>query len=466
MAVAALAIGVLAGLDPRFAIAGAVGLAFIFIVAADLTVGLALFMFLAFVEGIASGAAGVDDLMKVFGVLLALSWLATLAFRPQSRNIFLTTYPGAALLLAGFMTWAAVSLVWGESLGAGLEALMRYGLNAALLLIAYTALSDKRRVLWVVCAFVLGATVNAIYGIAFPADPDGSALARASGGAGTPHEFATMLAAGMVFAGVLAVVKGFPGRVRTLGFVMVPLGLAGIALSLSRAGLVALACAVMAAVVLGGRWRGKALALALLLVTPLAGYYALFSGEAARERILTVGDGTGRTTLWQVGWRIFEDNPIMGVGVGNYKENVIHYVVQPGALLRNDLVVDKSLIPHNVYLHIGAELGVIGLALFVGLVAFAFFAALGAARGFARSGDVGMELFARACAVILVMLSVGNFFSSQQFNKQFWFVMALAPALLTLSRSEAGRPLTRRAARAAAWAERHERRLPVLRTRP
>ena len=463
LVIAALGIGVLAGLSPAFALAGAAGLAFVFLVASDLTVGLCLFIFFAFVEGIAAGAAGVADFMKIFGILLGLSWLATLAFRPESRNIFLTSHPLGALFLVGFMTWAGVSLVWGENMSAGLEDLMRYGLNAALLLIAYTALSDRRRVVWVVVAFVLGAAVNAAYGVAFPPDPEAGLPVRAEGGAGTPHEFATMLAAGMLFAVSLVAVRANPLWMRALGFVMLPLGLAGIALSLSRAGLIALACALAAGIFFGGRWRGRVLALALALLTCIVGYYTVVADDAATERVTSAGDGSGRTTLWRVGLRIIDDNPLKGVGVGNYKDNVIHYVVQPGAIQRNDLVVDKSLIPHNVYIHVTAELGVVGLALFVGLVAFAFFAAIRAAQNFAAENDVGMELFARACAVTIVAISAGNFFSSQQFNKQFWFLMALAPALLTLSRTQAGPAVDRRAARAAAWASRHERRLPILR---
>jgi O-antigen ligase len=463
LVLAAIGIGVLAGLSPAFALAGAVGLAFVFLVANDLTVGLCLFIFFAFIEGITAGAAGVADFMKVFGLLLGLSWLATLAFRPESRNIYLTSHPVGALLLVGFMTWAGVSLVWGESMSAGLEDFMRYGLNAALLLIAYTALSDRRRVVWVVVAFVLGAAVNALYGVAFPPDTDAGLPVRAEGGAGTPHEFATMLAAGMFFAVSLVAVRANPPWMRALGALMLPLGIAGIALSLSRAGLVALGCAVIAGIFFGGRWRGRVLILALALLVPIVGYYTVVADDAATERVTSAGDGSGRTTLWQVGLRIIEDNPLKGVGVGNYKENVIHYVVQPGAILRNDLVVDKSLIPHNVYIHVTAELGVVGLALFVGLVAFSFFAAIQAARNFAATNDLGMELLARACAVTLVAISAGNFFSSQQFNKQFWFLMALGPALLALSRTDAGPVVDRQAARAAAWASLHERRLPVLR---
>ena len=464
LVLAALGIGVLAGLEPALALAGAVGLAVIFIAAADLTLGLCMFIFFAFIEGIASGAAGVADLMKVFGLLLGLSWLATLAFRPESRNIFLTDHPVGALALVGFMTWAGVSLAWGDSFDAGTEAVMRYGLNAALLLIAYTALNDRKRVLWVIAAFVLGATVNAVYGIAFPPDADAGGISRAEGGAGTPHEFATMLAAGMFFGGALLAAKSNPRWMRVLGAAVIPLALAGISLSLSRAGLVALGCAVVAAVALSGRWRTKMIAFALVLTIPIAGYYTLVAGDEAAERISTAGDGSGRTTLWQVGWRIIEDNSVMGVGVGNYKENVIHYVVQAGAILRNDLVVEKALIPHNVYIHITAELGVIGLALFLGLVAYAFFSAVRAARIFASTGDLTLELVSRACAVILVAISAGNFFSSQQFNKQFWFLMALGPALLALSRRQAASPPPPRLSRAQAWAQRQDRRLPVLRT--
>jgi O-antigen ligase len=312
---------------------------------------------------------------------------------------------------------------------------MRYGLNVALFLIVFTAVRERRHVTLVVAVFVLGTIFSAAYGIAFPPE-NADSISRAAGAAGKPHEFATTLLVGMLMATGLVGLRQQRPFLRVLGAIAIPLAVAGIALALSRAGLLALAAALAAAVVFGGRYRRKALALAVALGIGLATYFVAFASTDALARVSSAGDGSGRTTLWTVALRMVEDRPLHGVGVGQYEINAVHYAILPGVLRRTDLVIDNALVPHSVYLHIWAELGVIGLVLWLALVLFCIRCAVRAAQAFARDDDGPMEVAARACAVALIALSMANLFSSQQFNKHFWFLLALGPALLSLAERE------------------------------
>ncbi len=62
------------------------------------------------------------------------------------------------------------------------------------------------------------------------------------------------------------------------------------------------------------------------------------------------------------------DNPVHGVGGGNFPTSSRHYLLEPGAAPRSDLVLDTPSVVHNTYLETLVEYGVIGLGLFLALL--------------------------------------------------------------------------------------------------
>ena len=82
--------------------------------------------------------------------------------------------------------------------------------------------------------------------------------------------------------------------------------LAAVVLSLSRGGLVALGAALMTSVVVGGRRRIGSAVLVSMIGLAVIGYFAFGASDEARERVTTLGSGTGRTDIWTVGWRMVE----------------------------------------------------------------------------------------------------------------------------------------------------------------
>jgi O-antigen ligase len=151
-----------------------------------------------------------------------------------------------------------------------------------------------------------------------------------------------------------------------------------------------------------------------------------------------VGSGTGRLDLWTVGWRMVEEEPLQGVGAGNFPVSSVHYLLQPGAIERADYIVGSPKVAHNTYLELWAELGIVGLVLFLILAGSCLYAALRAARSFGRQGDERMEIIARALFVALAALLAADFFGSRLANKEIWLLLGLAPALLAIARSREG----------------------------
>ena len=427
-------VGLLAGFDPKLAIAFSIAFGFVLLVFADLAVGLALFSVFTFLE-LLPGAGAVVSVGKVGGVLLALAWLAVVATRPDAKSDFLAVYPGMSVVIGAFLAWTLISVVWAESPPAALGSFGRYLLNALLFLIVFTAVRNRKQATWVAAALLIGAVAASIYGLV----AGGGYGPRLAGGGNDPDGIAAALVVGLAISGGLAAnVKG-PGQ-RIAIAAAAGMCVLGIFFTASRGGLVALAVALFAALLIGGRWRGR-IAVATVLVGVVAVYYfAALASHDTKERITQAPTGAakmqeGRTTLWKVGERMTRANLITGVGAGNFRNASVHYLLEPGAVGRSDQVISKPLVAHNIYIEIASEEGLIGLALFLAIACFSVVCSVKAAREFAAGGDRGGEMLARSLAVALIGLLAAGTFNSLQYNKELWVLFGLGPAMLAAARN-------------------------------
>lgn len=432
--------GVLAGLDPKIAVAGAIGLAFLGAALVDVTFGLCVFTVVAFVDVLPEFGGTLFSFAKITGALLAASWAATSAVRGRRRRGFISTHPFATYTIALFLAWGCVSLLWAEQASAGLAVLPRYALNLVLFLIVYAAVASRRQAVWVMSAYIAGATLAAAFAIVSPAGWGGpNEVARATGTVGDANELAAVLIPAIVLGLVLAVAsKGAPlGRLVAAGAAVICM--AAFFLTLSRGGLVGLGCALLAAIVLGGRWRPVATIAAIGLALVTVGYFSFVATSAERDRVTQVQGGTGRTDIWTVGMRMVRDHPFTGVGIGNFQNSSVHYLLQPGAIQRSEFFVDQPKATHNTFLQVLTELGIPGLALFLAIIGFSLSTAYRAARAFHAHGDLRMELIARGVLVALVGLLAADFFISANFSKQLWLLLGICPALLVIARRDSER---------------------------
>jgi O-antigen ligase len=318
-----------------------------------------------------------------------------------------------------------------------LTAFTRLGLNAVLFLIIFTAVRTPNQAIGFVGAFVAGASINAVYGLLFaPTDP--ATASRLSSSITNPNELASILVSALVLSfGLAAAVKDLP-LARLGALAAGGLCIAGIFLTGSRGGLVSLTVALAAFLVVGARWRGRLVLVVAIVTLAGVGYFSYAASEETRSHVSSVGSGTGRLDLWTVAWRMVEDEPLQGVGAGNFPVSSVHYLLQPGAIERADYIIGTPRVAHNTYIQLWAELGLVGLILFILVAGFCLYAALKAAGLFAEQGDARMEVIARALFVALAGLLAANFFGSRLANKEIWLLLGLAPALLAIGRARNG----------------------------
>jgi O-antigen ligase len=284
-------------------------------------------------------------------------------------------------------------------------------------------------------ALVVGAVIAAAIGVVAP--PEDASEGRLTSTLLDPNLLAASLVAGAALAaGLFALSPSPPARILS--------GLAGAAcmiallLTGSRGGLVAALVTFGAAIALAAGHRIRVAAAALAVVGASWLFFAAFAPETLSERLTQPTQGEeriqeGRATIWQVAWRGFEANPVSGLGAGNFRVSSHRYVLEPGTLARTDEVIERPQVVHNAHLEVLTELGVVGAALFLGIVVLCLGSLVRAARRFRALGDLGLSAAATCIALALIAMLAANFFFSDQYGKQIWVLLALGPALLGMA---------------------------------
>ena len=252
LAVVCLATGIVAGVDPMYGLMVPLGIAFSAAVIANVTVGLFLFTFLAWLNAITKGGTAVSG-AKVAGLLLFISWFAAKSIRPDPDARPLSqAHPGVTVAAVVLATWSALSVVWAHNRGAAVTSTYQLVLDMLLFPIIFYAIRRREHFLWILAAFALGAFVSTLIGF-------GQSGLRQTGALGDADTEGTLLGVAVILlVGLLACLpRG--SALRRWGPVGVLLLSLGVVNAGSRGGLVALACGVAAGVFLGGRWRYKAL---------------------------------------------------------------------------------------------------------------------------------------------------------------------------------------------------------------
>lgn len=428
----ALAVGALSGVEPKLGLLAAFGVVFAALVLMSLQIGFLAMVLFAYLEVLT--VAGGVSLSKVAGALVVVAWLAVMTTRGRQERNFFAEHAGLTYLILAFLGWSAISIAWSQSASAGLESVMRYALDAALIPIAYTAVRDRRDAVHVFAAIAVGATIAAVSAILSPPAAESAIAGRAAGTVGDPNELAAALIVGLAVAMAFVVNRHFAVKQRALAGVAAALCLVGILISLSRGGLIGLGAAIVIAILFSGRWRRRVLALGGVLALLGVGYFAFVASLPAQERVLNVtgGNGSGRLELWTVGLRMIEANPINGVGTGQFQLDSVHYLLRPGLFETGEYILSTPKVAHNTYLNVTAELGIVGGVLFAALLLFSIACTVLAVKRARDSGDERMEIMLRGLAIGIGGFLVTLIFLSENYAKLLWIIIALGPVLLAV----------------------------------
>ncbi len=369
-------------------------------------------------------------------LLIGFAWLGTLRRHGWGALELLRAHARLIALVGVFLVWITTSMLWATDAKLAAQDYWQWLLVTAAFAVVVTTVSTGRQVRLFAIAFVVGALLsvlvallgNQVTGSDTAIEAAADEQRRLGGRSGDPN----FLAAGIVPAIVLVTGLFRRGRVLT----NLALGVAAIALTVgfvateSRGGLVAAAVAIVAALVFYRRRRAYVVAFVAVLVGVAAAWFSI--NPHAWERISDFDTaGNGRSELWEVAWHMTGDHPVAGVGLNNFTVESARYVDRPGNLEFVSLIVERPHVAHNAYLQLLAETGIVGLALFLGVLLGCLRASWRAAGRFRLLRDDDGEAMARAILVAGIAAAASSFFLSNAQDLRLWLLLALGPAALS-----------------------------------
>ncbi len=417
--------------SPKIAISVALGLLLVAIALWRLVAGVAVFTVLTFPEHLPGSLGAGLTLAKPVGVVLIVSWLLSLASERDRIPFLFRDQPLLGACVLAFFVWALASLVWAVDSGVALSNATRLVQVVLLMFVTYSAVRTTRHLHLLMWSFLVGAAASASYSLASGSYGQGGRLA----GIFDPNFFAAELVGAMLFASFML---ALPQQPWTRFVLLVFLGIYGVAFVLteSRGGLIALGASFVAASALAGPVRARAIAVVLVVSAFALAYYADIAPSRIRERITNISaeSSAGRVDEWKIALRIASDRPLLGAGLGNYKVVEPAYATRNINLLRVDYALRYQLETHNTYLNLLSELGIVGLGLFVALLAVVVTTAMSGVRELARLADIKGELLARGLISGTIGTLVAYIFLSGQYEKQLWLLLGLLAAIPTIAR--------------------------------
>jgi O-antigen ligase len=348
-----------------------------------------------------AGLPGLGSISRVAGLAAAGAWgLAVLGSGSVRQPL------PAHVVAFLFVLWNGLSVAWSVDVGVSIGRFFTFVQLFVMVYILWDTVRTYTDLRTVQQAYVLGAWVTVI-ALVRGYLVHGPALyqVRFTVGDFQFDDIGLVFALGIPLAWYLAT---NPTRTRggyvlqCLNVVHVPAAVVGIMFSGSRVAMIAVGPSVVYIVVtlvrLSPRLRllaGVAIAgtfLALLPLVPKGTIERLTSTASDRSQ----GDFNGRTELWHQAYETFREHPFTGVGTAAFREETSWKVA------------------HDVWLRFAAELGLVGLGLFLLMLGMMFV--------YAWRQPPALRWFS---TTLLTVWMIGATFYNAEDKKQTWLVLSL-----------------------------------------
>jgi len=371
------------------------------------------------------------SMMEIFFVVALISWIAgkilSLKSGISSSALFklsgtLLNLPIYLFVLLGFL-----SVLVSPSISLSLKAFFSKLLKLVIFyFIIVDIVNSKKKAVVILATFLFSAIITAGDGIfqiikgvdfirRYPICGD-----RITGPFGNPNNLAAWLTIVVPFSSSFLCFSGknLSLKIRSLISLLIVILIACLVLTYTRGAWIAI---ILSLILTGIIFKSKKLIIITILATALL---FTFTTKSVKERTVSIITGSGseavRTNLWQEAAIIIRDFPFLGCGLNTYSIVAPKYKITEGG----------GIYPHNSYLHMAAETGLLGLGAFLWIIIIVFRASLANIK----------KINNKFCNAILIGLLAGLFaflahsfvdtnFYSVQFRFLLWFVIGLIVAL-------------------------------------
>jgi O-antigen ligase len=368
------------------------------------------------------GQLHLAKLITVATIVFFLSSRRQLASRVRLRTVpQLSCLLGMLLLAiatAPFSFWPSQSLSYILDL---------YAKNIILVYLMVQAMRSDPDTRFVVGALIGGCTLQVVMMIAgfgplitYKSEPYRIGI----GGSHDPNDLALLLVIIIPFA--FFMLKGSRLFTRILLLLSIALMLLGIVKTGSRGGFLGLIVIGTLIIMRGSAQARQCVTPSKYVLLTIATGVILFAVAAPPaywERIKTIfnpkddynlTDKAGRLMIWETGVRMIISRPLTGVGISCFP-------IAHGQYTGSKLHIS----PHNSFLQVTAELGIIGLILFVAII----FISLRAARFIRRRAREDLLWLASATEISFIGFAISASFLTHAYTAIFCFLVGMGAAL-------------------------------------
>lgn len=293
---------------------------------------------------------------------------------------------------------------------------------ALLFFVTITLVNSFERLHSTLLAFIAGEALTALYVIR-ELQASGGTILRPGYIAGDSNYFATCALLAIPFAMFFAW-KTTSRRERWFCGISLFFILIGFTLASSRGALIGLGIEIAYLVLLSSKARKGAIIVVLILLPLL-----FFAPSSPLARMLhpDYADELGsqiRWEFWKAGWRMIQNHPLTGIGLGNFTAYSNMFIAGAGK---------RHGIACNTLLELTAELGYPGVLAYC-VILWGALRSAGKLRGEGKKfTNLSMYYTGEAMQAGLLGFIAGAMFVSAEYQKPFWVIVALAatvPALL------------------------------------
>ncbi|MBI4902864.1 MAG: O-antigen ligase family protein [Acidobacteria bacterium] len=344
---------------------------------------------------------GEIQLTRVLSLLVGALWIVSAAQRGRMRSPM-----RIHLFMAAFLAWSVLTYFWSVDPERTARRSLSYLQLMILAWVIYQSAESLSRYRSLLQACLLGNTV--LVGFVFKAYIEGQLWGegRYTANGVNPNDLAGSLAVGIPMAWWL-LTTGSRAWWAVFNWLYMLAAASAIVLTGSRTGLLALIVAAIYPSIrlLKASWKVRFAALVLIA----GGGFVLLevSDTIAARRILTVlsqfeqRDFGGRASAWQLGYQVFQESPLLGLGAGTFS-------------VATSSIYHIPIAAHNMFIEVAVESGGVGVAFFLMIVASAFSS---------RSPNPG---FRRHLLFILLTWAAVGMASSWENKTITWLLLGLA----------------------------------------
>jgi O-antigen ligase len=314
-----------------------------------------------------------------------------------------------------FVIWSFISYLWSIHPSATFG---RFITNIQLLVMAW--------LIWELCktpddrnnllqAFILGAFISIGDMILTYSRADVSGY-RISASGFDPNDLATTMALGIPIAYYLII-----NRTRSILYIVnmlyIPLAIFCVILTASRGGIVIASITILVIPITFfwlDRFNKTIVASFIMLCIIFISLWLPKNTEKIERNIdritdtpqlLREGDLNYRQIIWKAGWRLFTENAFLGIGAAGFRHGVSDYIYRGKA-------------PHNTYLSVLVDTGIIGLIIFISLLSLAILPNISLPP---PNNIIFIVLFV---SLIVALIPLG-----WEYNKGLWFILSILSLL-------------------------------------